>query len=173
VAPGVPFLDVGAEGAWDRCLVYPTHNPPIPVGEQLYIYYTGMGPGTGVTGGNLTYTAAIGLMAVSLDRFAGMANSRGAPGRLLTQPVEVSGDELRINVEPGVFSNGTRVALKRPNGADVQGFSLDDCDPVTDNAVRALVSWKGGSDISPLRGQQVALSFEIKGMSLYAFNFVK
>lgn len=40
VAPGVPFLDVGPEGAFDRLLAYPTHNAPIRIGDTLHIYYT-------------------------------------------------------------------------------------------------------------------------------------
>lgn len=171
VAPGKPFLDVGHEGAWDRCLAYPSHNPPIQVGNELYIYYTGFGYGTGVTGGDLRYTAAIGLMTLSLDRFAGMANARGPAGQLVTTPIAVSGDTLQINVEQGVFTNGTRVALKRPDLSDIGGFSLDDCDPVINDSVRSTVSWNGASDISHLQGQQVVLEFEVKGMTLYAFRF--
>ena len=40
VASGTPFLDIGPEGAFDRGLIYPTHNPPIRLGDQLLVFYT-------------------------------------------------------------------------------------------------------------------------------------
>lgn len=43
VAPNRLFLDVGPEGTFDRVLCYPSHNPPIVVGNEVFIYYSGAG----------------------------------------------------------------------------------------------------------------------------------
>ena len=37
-APGQYLLDNRPEDAFDRVLAYPTHNAPIHIGEQLYIF---------------------------------------------------------------------------------------------------------------------------------------
>ncbi|MBM3459133.1 MAG: hypothetical protein FJX77_11450, partial [Armatimonadetes bacterium] len=69
VAPGEPFLDIGPEGAFDRTLIYPTHNGPIRIGDELQIHYTGGGARTNARKG---IPMAIGLATVRLDRFAGL-----------------------------------------------------------------------------------------------------
>src|SRR5262249_29706390 len=70
VAPGVPFLDVGPEGAFDRVLIYPTHNAPIRIGDRLLILYTGGGVRTDP---NRAIPMSIGLATIGLDRFAALA----------------------------------------------------------------------------------------------------
>lgn len=169
VAPGQPFLNVGPDGAWDRCLVYPTHNPPVRVGNELFIYYTGIGHGT-KRGPEITYASSIGVMTIRLDRFAGLAHSRGEPGVLVTRPVEVTGDVAQVNAEPGISTQGVRVGLKNPDWSDIEGYALDECAPVTEDLVRGAVTWRG-KDVSALRGRKVVLSFEVGGMTLYSYRF--
>ena len=168
VAPGQPFLDVGPEGAFDRCLAYPTHNPPLRIGDELFLYYTGCGPGRR---DRQDYSAAIGLLTIGLDRFAGLANARQAPGELVTTPVTVTGDCLQLNVEPGMWGLGVRVGLLDAAGAPLPGFALADCQPLTADAVRAPVVWAGGGDLARLRGTRVKLQFEVCGATLWAFRF--
>jgi len=168
VMPGRPFLDVGSEGAFDRCLAYPAHNPPIRLGDELLIFYTGCGPGHR---DRQDYSASIGVMTVRLDRFAGMANARQAPGELLTHPLTVTGDMLRINTEPGIWGQGVRVAVLDESGTVLPGYGLDACEPMLSDAVRLPVRWKERSSLAPLRGQRVKLLFEIIGATLYAFAF--
>jgi hypothetical protein len=168
VMPGRPFLDVGPEGSFDRCLAYPTHNPPIRLGDELLIFYTGLGPGHR---DRQDYSAAIGVMTIGLDRFAGMANARKAPGELLTRPLAVTGDALTINIEPGVWGKGVRVGLLDESGASIPGYGLDACEPVMVDGVRLPVRWKDRAGLAPLRGRRVKLLFEITGATLYAFAF--
>ena len=168
VAPGRPFLDVGPEGWWDRCLVYPTHNPPIRVGDELYIYYTGAGVGSWPA---QDYTASIGLMTLGLDRFAGLAHTRQEPGTMVTKPVVVSGRALQINVEPSIRTVGVRVGLKRPDWTDIEGYAQEDCIPTTENGFRLPVRWKDKQDVRELMGQSVVLEFKVAGMTLYSFCF--
>ncbi|MBW3540719.1 MAG: hypothetical protein KY476_10645 [Planctomycetes bacterium] len=127
-APGTPFLDIGPEGAFDRTLIYPTHNAPIRIGETLYIFYTGGGakidPKRGIP-------MSIGLATIGVDRFAGLASWRfagGTPGRLVTRPITVSHAGLEINVgipgaHPGAGGCGES-RRQRPSRLQLRG--LDD-----------------------------------------------
>jgi len=169
VAPGVPFLDVGPEGSFDRALIYPTHNAPIRIGDRLHIYYTGGGVKTDAKKG---IPMAIGLATIGVDRFAALAcwRSRG-PGRLLTKPVMVNRPRLEVNVESFELQP-VRVAVCSEDGMSLPGFGLDDSQAEYDHSkVYTTVWWKNRRDLTELRGKKVRLRFEVRGAALYSFRF--
>jgi hypothetical protein len=169
VAPGTPFLDVGPEGAFDRALIYPTHNAPIRIGDRLYIFYTGGGTKTDP---KKAIPMAIGVATIGLDRFAALANWRSrAPGRVLTRLVEVARPHLEVNVE--LFEgNPVRVALRSAEGAVLPGYDYDACQSDYDTGrTYTPVRWKSKADLGELRGRKVKLDFEIKGAALYSYRF--
>lgn len=170
VAPGVPFLDVGPEGAFDRVLIYPTHNAPIRVGDELYIFYTGAGSKTDPKKG---IPMAIGLATLKLDRFAALASWRAAkPGRVLTKPLRLARPRLEVNVESFELQP-IRVAVVDEAGKALPGFGLEDSQVTYDGGkVYSPVRWKGGADLSGLVGRRVKLHFEVRGAALYGYRFV-
>lgn len=170
VAPGRMFLDTGPEGAFDRSLAYPTHNAPIQVGQELYIYYTGGGPPANV--GNRGLDMAIGLMTIPLDRFAGLVHRREAAGELLTKPLTVDGTGLEINVEP-LTSGSASVAVMTPSRETINGFGHDDCQvgKLDRRQIRSRVRWRERESLAQLRGQTVRLHFRIEGGAFFAFRF--
>ena len=120
------FLPLGERGAFDRFLLFPAHTPPIRVGDELYLYYSGMarrhrmgsypdhrrrepwcGPGhaesapEGISGWDAPPDAPItglGLARLRIDGFVSLdAGSRA--GRLLTRPLKLEGTQLHVNVE--------------------------------------------------------------------------
>jgi len=44
-------------------------------------------------------------------------------------------------------------------------------EPFSGDAVDAPVCWRGGSDLSPLRGRSVRLFFALRNADLYSFGF--
>ena len=170
VAPGTKFLDTGPEGSFDRSLVYPTHNAPFRVGEQLYIFYTGGGPPETV--GQLGLDMAIGLMTIPLDRFAGLVHRRRGVGELLTKPVDVIHGGLEVNVEP-LTSGKASVAILTPDRQTIDGYGHDDCQigDLDRHQIRTRVRWREKEDLVALRGQQVRLQVRIDGGAFYAFRF--
>lgn len=171
VAPGVQFLDIGPEGAFDRALIYPTHNGPIRIDDQLYIFYTGGGakkdPNKGIP-------MAIGLATLRLDRFVALASWRNAAvGRVVTKPRKITRPALEINVESFEL-HPLRVAVTTADGKELPGFGFDDC-RIEYDAKRTYTSvrWKAHADLRSLRGQRVKLQFEIKGAALYSYRFVE
>jgi len=167
VAPGEPFLDVGPEGAFDRTLIYPTHNAPIRLGDKVHIFYTGGGakadPKKGIP-------MSIGLATVGRDRFAGMAHWRGKdPGRLSTKPFEVKRLRLEVNAELLELAP-VRVAVVGADGSALPGYGFDDCRPGEPAGVYTPVRWKDKADLSELKGKNVALRFEVRGAVLYGYR---
>lgn len=169
VAPGVPFLEIGPDDAFDRVLIYPTHNPPIRIGEELFIFYTGGGvksdPKKGVP-------MSIGLATIRLDRFAGLANWRsGQPGLVVTKPITVSGPGLEINVE-SLEKKPIRVAVTSEEGTVLPGYGFEDSSvSVNSESVYSSVRWTGHADLRELLNTPIRLKFEVPGAVLYSFRF--
>jgi hypothetical protein len=172
VAPGTPFLDIGPDGAFDRCLIFPTHNPPIRIGDMLFIYYTGSGIRKDQNRG---IPMSIGVATIPVDRFAGMACWRGPAGMLTTTPVVVSDQRLELNVEVldlDSSENPPRVALTWPDGSEIPGFGFDDCRLSVDfDRIYTPVEWAGKTDLSELRDKEAVLHIELPGAVLYGFRF--
>jgi hypothetical protein len=170
VAPGVPFLDVGPEGAFDRVLIYPTHNPPIRIGDRLFIFYTGGGarknPNQGIP-------MAIGVATIGVDRFAGLACWRGKPeGRVVTKPLVATRPQLEVNIE-SLELKPIRIALASEDGAVIPGYDFADSQiEVGPSSIYTPVRWKERADLSELRGRKIRLMFEISGGILYGFRLV-
>jgi hypothetical protein len=171
VAPGVPFLDVGPEGSFDRTLIYPSHNAPIRLGDQLLIFYTGGGAKSLKMKG---LPMSMGLAAVGLDRFAAMAQWRSdKPGVLVTKPAMIPGGRLELNVEQ--FERGAvSVAVTTSDGQGIPGFGLEDSQVDYDpSRPRSPVSWRERRDLSGLVAKTCSIRFEIKAGAVYGYRFVK
>ena len=165
VAPGFPFLDVGAEGAFDRVLAYPSHNAPIRMGDELFIYYTGAGPRED----HGALPMSIGLARVRLDRFVGMAHSRREPGELLTRPFRLLGTGLEVNAEM-LLNRVVQVAVRGSDGSIEPGYDFADSQVALDrDRARVPVLWKG-KDLADLRDHTIALHFRVDGCCLYAYR---
>ncbi|MGZ4971435.1 MAG: hypothetical protein ACXWDN_01645 [Limisphaerales bacterium] len=166
VEPGHPFLDIGPEGSFDRALAFPTHNAPLRIGNELYIFYTG---GGATLSTNQGMPMSIGVATIGVDRFAGMACWRGAAGELVTKSTTITGGRLELNVEP-LDHTRIRVAVSK-DGKALPGFGFEDsqCATTTGEIYQPAV-WKDHK-LAELCGQSVSLHFEIKGAVLYGFRF--
>lgn len=177
VAPGKPFLDIGDEEAFDRFLIYPTHNAPIRVGDELFIYYTGAGSMCkGSTPDQPGEPMAIGVASIRLDRFAGLAHTHapyniGEPGQLLMRPMQVTQPHLEVNVMP-MLRGELQLSIQRIDGTPYDGFDFEDCQiDAYQNTTRNPVRWKDKIDMSELIGQTVYLYFRVNGCVFYSFRF--
>ena len=172
VAPGDPFLDIGDEGAFDRFLIFPTHNPPIRIGDELFIYYTGAGAmSDGPRPEGYGEPMAIGVATVRLDRFAGLAHKLGDPGQLLMRPMPIPQPHLELNALP-IFRGEVELSIQRLDETPYEGFDFDDCQfDAYANTTRNRVRWKNKPDMSELIGQTAYLRFRINGAVLFSFRF--
>ncbi|MDB6027309.1 MAG: hypothetical protein JWM68_3532 [Verrucomicrobiales bacterium] len=169
VAMDKAFLDISPEGAFDHLLAYPTHNPPVRIGEDLFIYYTGGGATVGHERG---MPMAIGVAKIRLDRFAGLAHSRGTdPGEFITNPFKLTRSQLELNIEP-LDRTQVRVALGDEKGQPIAGFGYGDSQvEVTPEKLYSRVSWKGKT-LAELNQKFITLHVEIRGAIIYSFRLI-
>ena len=75
---------------------------------------------------------------------------------------------------PGAFVEVEIVDGSLPNrtSADLvpalAGFSFADCDRMAGDELEAVVSWRGKSDLSALKGQKIHLRFRMARAQLFA-----
>ncbi len=167
VSPGTLFLDTGGEGSFDRVLAYPTHNPPIQMGDKLFIFYSGA-PARPAPEAALPFS--IGLITIGLDRFAGLVHTRGEAGYVLTKPLRVPSSVLEVNAET-TLGKGVKVAVCTPDLSEIPGYGLELCEPLPMDAIRVPVRWKQRKDIAELVGREVVLRFSVQGACLYGYRF--
>jgi hypothetical protein len=92
-----------------------------------------------------------------------------ADGELWTEPVEVDGSRLLLNVNaPG---RPLLVAVCEPGGAAIPGFGYDECAGEAANSTAAAVKWQGREDVRALEGRTVQLRFKGSHARLYSFRF--
>jgi len=168
-APGSQFLDVGPEGSFDRLLIYPSHNPPCLMGDQLGIFYTGASARNHPRRG---MPMSMGLATIGLDRFAGLGQWRSLPaGRVITKSLTVPHPELAVNVEH-LEHTPIRVAVTTPDGAEIPGYGLEDSQVALElDRVYTWAKWRNKPDLSELVGKEVAFHFEIRGAVIYSYRF--
>ncbi|NUQ61269.1 MAG: LamG domain-containing protein [Pirellulales bacterium] len=133
-------------------------------GDRLFLYYGVYHP---THGAGIDPRDYITRAVLRLDGFV----SLDAPSQatVTTVPLVFSGSHLELNV----VAEKARVALLDENRQAIEGYGLDDCDPITGDHIAKTVTWHGGGDLSRLRGRNVRLQFEISKGKLFAFQFAR
>ena len=129
-------------------------------GEALMVYYTGIGfdHNHKLPPGITELDSGIGLAKLRLDGFISV--DAGQEQRTLTtKPFTFRGETLVVNADAG--SGHVAVEVQDGNGKPVEGFGRDDCDPLTDDAIRYSVTWKGKGDLKHLAGKVIKLRFHL------------
>lgn len=156
------FLPNGAEGAWDCGYHTMSNNPPLRMGDELWIYY-------GSTNNHkrkYPYVGGIGLAKLRVDGFASM-DAGQEEGVLTTKPVVLAGKALCVNADAGEGS--LTVEVQDVSGKPRQGYEGTSCRPLQRDSTRHVVTWKKHRSLAPLKGQPVTLVFRMKRARLYSF----
>lgn len=159
LCPGTPLIARGPKGSFDWGCIFAAAFPIVRGGE-IRLYYVGSdGLHTSWRSGGF------GLARLRPDGFAGIEPTNIARvGTIVTEPVQCAGKQLRLSADA---EGGTlRVAV-----VDANGLGMDDCEQITTNVTDGLVSWRGGHDLTMLKGKSIRLRFELKAAKLYAFSF--
>ena len=167
-----PFVSLGLAGAWDSEIIY-LYTGLIEKPDELWFYYWGRNYTHHVSNRQVNgpMTCHVNRLVLRRDRFIS-ADAPFAGGRLTTKPLRFEGSKLVLNIETSVAGEA-RVELLDQAGAPIPSFTLADCDPIKDNNVRKVVSWKGNADLSKLAGQPMRIRFDARDAKWYAFQFVK
>lgn len=121
-----------------------------------------------------------GLVRASVreDGFVSLS-SRGRGG-FWTVPFELNSDSIRVNAH-SLYSGFLRCQILSSSPGDVgsdtrfirtiEGYTLEDCQPLVGDHLDAPFTWNGSADLSHLRGQTVRLRFDLFKAELYAIRF--
>jgi hypothetical protein len=91
-------------------------------------------------------------------------------GEAITRPFTFSGSQLAMNF---VTRDGgaVRVELQDSDGKPIEKFALDDCRPLSGDALGQRVAWTKGSDVSALAGKPVRMRIVLAKADVFAFRF--
>jgi len=156
VDSGTPLIPLGGAGACDSGCVYAAATPVV-LNNGIRLYYgSSNGPHTGWRDGFFC------LAHLRPDGFAAMEARDGAT--IITRPVEVSGDGLRVNVDA---TNGElRVGV-----LGEERLSVERSVALRGDHMDAACRWRG-ADLKHLLGRRVQLVFALRSARAYGFSFV-
>jgi len=153
-------------GTWDRAYLHGTTGVFVVLNDRLVFPYTGYS-GVAPNGKQGMYTgASIGIATLRRDGFASL-NAGESAGVVTTRPLTFQGSRLFVNVKnpQGSF----RVAVLDESGKEIAPFTRENCLPISQDSTLEAVRWKGGEDLSALRGRPVRFQFELTNGELYSF----
>ncbi len=160
------FLDWGPPGAWDQAWVAPSHNPPIRVGNRLYIFYQGRQT-LHWAEEPFGHIGGIGLCFLRPDGFVSL-DAQNSEGSVTTTPLLLQGETLHVNAlaRPGTVT----AEILNAEGEPIEGFSRADCVPLKmADMIDREITWKGTAAIDALAGRTVRLRFYVQAAKLYSF----
>lgn len=162
------FLARGSQGAWDYGMVV-VADTPVVGGDEMRFYYCGSASDHSDTNNR----RAIGLATAQRDRLVGLRPSSQAPGYILTRPLLVpkQGD-LRVNVIIAGNDGALRAELRDDDNHVIDGYSIDDCDPVRTSGYAQRITWQG-QPIGTVPSQEVRIRFELTNAEVFAFGFAE
>ncbi|MBI2193198.1 MAG: hypothetical protein HYU36_14555 [Planctomycetes bacterium] len=173
-----PVIERGSPGAFDRVQVVPLHNEPIVLGDEMFVYYSAGAALPGHPSGarsigvaRLRRDAFVGLAAVGYTPHPSIPNSLGGEVFVVSNLVEVGGESLWLNFEKLNAAGQCRTALLNPDLSAIEGFTLDQCEPVTEDGVLEHARWKDRESLAGLRGRSIRVQFQFTSGVLYAFRF--
>jgi hypothetical protein len=170
VAGGAPLIPMGSPGAFDDC--YAISATPVVVGDELLFYYMGCGfPHDSPYERETKIEGSIGLGRLRLDGFVSLGSRFSSSGEMLTKPIRFAGKRMVVNCDcpRGVL----KVELQSSGGEALAGFSESECDPISADAVRKVVTWQGRDDVSSLAGQAVRVRIRLSDGEIYSFGFAQ
>ena len=111
-----------------------------------------------------------GHYVMRLDGFISV-NAGFEQGEFVTKPLKFSGDQLELNYSTA-GAGQIRVELQDAGGNAIDGFSLQDCDPIKGDAIAGIATWNQRADLSGLAGTVVRVRFVMNEADLYSLRFM-
>ncbi|MGA2116331.1 MAG: glycosyl hydrolase family 32 [Bryobacteraceae bacterium] len=162
------------KGTWNRGYLHSAGGLCLIVGDEIHFYFTAFSGLSPAQGGGPYAGASTGLARLRRDGFASMdapgipmPPTTAPPGILTTRPITFSGRYLFVNanVKPGEL----RVEVLDDDGRTIEPFTLANSVPLTADATKQAVLWKGAADLRPLAGKPICFRFQVTAGELYAF----
>ena len=157
--------------SWDRGYVQSVGGLCTIVGDQLWFYYIGFEgnkkkKSTVYEKNGMHANGSTGVAVLRRDGFVSYSAQK-EKGTLVTRPVTFTGEYLFVNVN---CPNGElKVEVLDADNKVIQGFSANDCKPLTVDSTIAQIRWKNKKDLSTLKSQSVRFKFYLTNGDLYSF----
>lgn len=153
-----PFCAVSDNASdWNAGNVQSAVGSPLIVGDKLYFYMSGRRFNT--SGKEIIST---GLATLRRDGFASMSGT----GELLTEPLKFTGEYFYINA---ACRGSLHIELCDEEGAPIDGFSSDECNPITGDHTAQRVVWNDNDTLSSLEGRTIRVRIKAQDCDVYAF----
>ena len=129
--------------------------------DELSVYATEAGGKAGPT--------RVRRFVYRLDGFVSVsAGPEG--GELLTKPLLFEGDTLILNYQTRT-GGSVRLEIQDEYGKAIKGLSLDDCEPLTGDSVKAVVQWQGKARLGgKASGQPVRIRCVLADGNLFSLR---
>lgn len=159
---GQAFLPLGPKGSFDHRQIR-TASSIVELPDQLVLMYSGS-PDAHVSG----HRWDIGMATLRPDGFAAL-RADDSEGTLVTKPMTFDAGKLSINAN--VAEGGyVKAELLDAAGKVVPGYTMDDCQPITGDQVRATLKWKEHATLPPSTSEGMRLRFILRRAQLYSFQ---
>ena len=156
------------DGRWDRGYVQSVTGGVIVYDDEIRIYYAGFS-GQTLKNGEWVYDGhaggAMGLASLRRDGFASMDGS----GELTTKTLTVTKDVKYLFVNANAANGWLRAEVLDTEGNAVEGYSLDECIPMTVDSCCTKLTWNGADDLSFLKDKGFRLRFVQENAEFYSF----
>lgn len=108
--------------------------------------------------------------SMRVDGFVSLHAPRSG-GEAITAPIRVSGEHLVLNLASSAAGR-VRVEVQNPAGRPIDGFSLEEADPLFGDDLARVVTWRRGDpDLGSLMGRPVRLRFVLDDADVYSLRF--
>ena len=166
-----PFIPFGPPGSYYATGGVPLHNEPFVRGDELLIFFNAFSRGQQEP--SRFGTRSIGVATLRRDGFAGLTSSDDKlAGRLITQPLQVAGRWLWLNVEQRGPAGRVTTAIRDEQGAEIPGYGMADAWPIVADGVRCPVAFRTHTDLQDLAGRHVRIAVDVHGPAVvYAVAF--
>ena len=157
-----------------------TNASPVVLDDEIRFYYGGYDQGA--TGADDTkLTSGIGLATLPRGRFAGISPVERSEQQTLLEPLEHIG---QITLKPldlshivGITLNADaqegsiHVEVLTDRGLRIRGFTKEDAQPITGDALHHMVAWQDKT-LADLNGGRFILRIHLDRATVYAMNLL-
>lgn len=173
-----PIIEFGKISDWDSVnITSPSYA--LRVNDEVWVYYGGgnnvHGVGEAKKKGHLNIPGvgqrplrgSIGLATWKLDRFVSV-NGPKEGGSLTTVPITFDGERLEINA---LTKGDGQITVEFLDAAGQPLKGWEKSASFSGDKIRHVVTFNNKKDVSELRGQPIALRFNLNDAELFSFAF--
>ncbi len=162
-----PLIPLPGRGHWDSGMVWA--KPPVAVGDDLFVYYTGsnMSHQYQMMNDEKLDKRQLGLGIVQRGRLVGY-HAGDHEGELLTRPFVLTSPRIFLNAD--ATRGAIKAAVAFGTGKPVPGLGKADFIPVTANGLDLPMTWRGQKQLDKLVGQRIRLRLAVRAGAVYGFR---